>query len=47
MLNNNAEKEAIHEKRPIAIVKTKKPEQILVEVRNKKMAELNMYKTSN
>ena len=43
-LNNSTEVSAIHESRPTQVLKMKKPEQILMEVRSKKIAELNQYK---
>ena len=44
LLNNSQEIEAVHNSRITQALKTKKPEQILVEVRSRKIAELNQYK---
>ena len=44
LLTNSVEVPAIHETRVTQALKMKKPEQILAEVRSKKIAELNMYK---
>jgi len=43
-LNNSVEVNAVHQSRPTQVLKLKKPEQILLDVRNKKVAELNLYK---
>ena len=47
MMNNSFELEAVHHNRPSQVLKMKKPEQILMEVRSKKIAELNQYKSQN
>jgi len=44
MSANNLEVETIINSRPTQVLKTKKPEQILMEVRSKKIQELNQYK---
>ena len=44
MQSNALEVEAVHKSRPTQVLKQKKPEQILLEVRNKKIAEMNQYK---
>lgn len=41
---NNFEISAVHNTRPTVVLKTKTPEQILQEVRNRKIAQLNQYK---
>ena len=47
-LSTNAfEIKAVHNSRPTQVLKTKKPEQILLEVRNRKIAELNQYKEAS
>ena len=40
----NLEKNAVHESRQIQTLKTKKPEQMLLDLRNKKISEMNAYK---
>ena len=44
LMNSTFEVEAVHKSRPTQVLKTKKPDQIILEVRNKKIAELNQYK---
>ena len=41
---NSFEIDAVHLSRITQVLKTKKPEQILLEVRSKKIAQLNEYK---
>lgn len=36
--------DTVHQSRPIQVIKMKKPEQIIMEVRSKKIAEMNQYK---
>lgn len=47
VLTNSIEVDAVHQSRPTQVLKMKKPEQILMEVRSKKIAELNQYKEAN
>lgn len=47
LLTNSMEVEAVHQSRLTQVLKMKKPDQILAEVRNKKIAELNQYKEAN
>ena len=42
--NNSMEIDAINQTRPTQALKTKKPQQILTEVRTRKIQELNQYK---
>ena len=42
--NQFDEIDAVHKSRPTQILKTKKPEQLLLEVRNRKISEMNTYK---
>ena len=41
LMNSSFEVETVHKSRPMQVLKTKKPEQIILEVRSKKIAELN------
>ena len=41
LMTNSMEVDAVHQSRPTQVLKMKKPEQILMEVRSKKIAELN------
>ena len=43
-MSSTFEVEAVHKSRPTHVLKTKKPDQIILEVRSKKIAELNQYK---
>lgn len=46
LTTNAFEVDAVHKSRPVQVLKTKKPDQILLEVRSKKIAELNKYKNA-
>jgi len=44
LMNNSMEVAAVSKSRITQALKLKKPDQILMEVRSKKIAELNLYK---
>ena len=44
LMSSTLEIDAVHKSRPTQVLKTKKPDQIILEVRSKKIAELNQYK---
>ena len=44
LMSQSVEVDTVHQSRPTQVLKTHKPEQILLQVRNRKINELNSYK---
>ena len=47
LMSQSFEVETVHRSRPTQVLKTKKPEQILLQVRQQKMDEMNLYKEAS